>query len=69
MTKKQAQVSDDKSERTEAEREVFTAFEQVLAERVGPKATFAEVEAAGLRFADELCRQQLQAVRARQVKA
>ena len=63
MTVKQAQAPNDKAERREAERETFTAFEQVLAARVGPLATFAEIEAAGLRFAEELCRKHLQAVR------
>ena len=64
MRIKQAQAPDDRAERTEAEEEAFAGFKRVLAERLGREATFAEVEAAGLRYVEELCRKHLQAVRA-----
>ncbi len=33
----------------------LSLFAQVLAERVGPNSSFAEIEAAGLRLGNELC--------------
>ena len=59
MTDKHLQTLDTR-EYTTAEEEAFASFARVLAERLGPNASFAEVEAAGLHFSNEVCRRHQQ---------
>ena len=50
-------ATNDNAATTDAERAAHAAFARVVAERVGTEASFAEVEAAGLAFGNELCRE------------
>ena len=59
MASKHVQTNDT-GEQTMAEADTFASFGRVLAERLGSNASFAEFEAAGLQFANELCRQHQQ---------
>lgn len=45
----------DNAPRTTKEQAALEAFSAALTERVGPKASFAEIEAAGLKLGNELC--------------
>lgn len=60
MTIMQAQSTNDNKQPTRAEQAAFTAFAHVVAERLEPNASFAEIERAGLRLGNELCRQHQQ---------
>ena len=60
MTIMQAQSANDNMQSTAAEQVALTAFARVVAERLGPNASFAEIESAGLRLGNELCRQHQQ---------
>lgn len=59
MTNKHLQTSDT-GEQTTSEADTFASFGRVLAERLGPNASFAEIEVAGLHFSNEVCRKHQQ---------
>lgn len=57
MTRMEWQAASDNTPRTMKEQAAFDAFLAALTERAGPNASFAEIEAAGLKFGNELCLQ------------